>query len=139
MQSTDMKARVTKQVSDDFWHGSGPGPRIMAADTLEGNNVKSPTGEELGTIEHIMLDVPTGRIAYAVMSFGGFLEMGDKLFAIPWNALVLDTNDECFILDSDTERLKQAPGFDKDHWPSMADEGWAKDIHTYYDSPPYWK
>jgi len=124
---------------EDYWHrNDGPGPRIMAADTLEGDKVKNRAGDDLGTIEHIMLDVPIGRIAYAVMSFGGFLGMGEKLFAIPWNALELDTEDHGFILDTDPERLKQAPGFDKDHWPSMADERWANDIHSYYQATPYW-
>ena len=141
MQSTNIERRKTRQVRDDFWgwDSGGPGPRIMAADTLEGDRVKNAVGEDLGTIEHIMLDVPMGRIAYAVMSFGGFLGMGDKLFAIPWSALTLDTEDECFILHTDVEHLKQAPGFDQDRWPSMADERWAKTLHTYYDTPPYWK
>jgi uncharacterized protein YrrD len=111
----------------------------MAADTLEGNSVRNSAGEDLGAIEHIMLDVPTGRIAYAVLSFGGFLGMGDKLFAIPWHALTLDTNDKCFVLNADKDRLKAAPGFDKDHWPAMADESWARNLHTYYAVTPYWE
>lgn len=123
----------------DYWsREGGPGPRIMAADTLEGDDVKNREGEDLGTIEHVMLDVPSGRIAYAVLSFGGFLGMGDKLFAIPWSALELDTEDKCFILDATEESLKNAPGFDKDHWPSMADEQWATDVHNYYKAAPYW-
>jgi sporulation protein YlmC with PRC-barrel domain len=118
---------------------SGPGPEIMAASTLEGDAVVNTKGEDLGNIEEIMLDVPRGRIAYAVLSFGGFMGMGDKLFAIPWSALVLDTERKCFVLDVDKERLKLAPGFDKDHWPTMADPRWASDIHSYYGSRPYWE
>src|SRR5215217_8151374 len=84
----------------DYWRSEGgPGPRIMAADTLEGNDVKNRDGEDLGTIEHIMLDVPNGRVAYAVLSFGGFLGMGNKLFAIPWTAMRLDEEHKCFVLD----------------------------------------
>jgi len=116
----------------------GPGPRIMAADTLEGNDVRNPADEDLGTIEHIMLDVPNGRIAYAVLSFGGFLRMGEKLFAVPWRALTLDTDKHCFVLNASKELLEKAPGFDKDHWPSMADETWATSIHNYYGVPLYW-
>ncbi|HXC40946.1 MAG TPA: PRC-barrel domain-containing protein [Burkholderiales bacterium] len=116
----------------------GPGPRIMAADTLEGNDVRNPADEDLGTIEHIMLDVPNGRIAYAVLSFGGFLRMGEKLFAVPWRALTLDTDKHCFVLNASKELLEKAPGFDKDHWPSMADETWAASIHDYYGVPLYW-
>src|SRR3569833_150362 len=64
----------------------GPGPELMSADSLTGDSVVSTTGEDLGEIEAIMLDVPRGRVAYAVLSFGGFLGMGDKLFAISWEA-----------------------------------------------------
>src|SRR3569833_1509195 len=117
----------------------GPGPVLMSADSLTGDSVVSTTGEDLGEIEAIMLDVPRGRVAYAVLSFGGFLGMGDKLFAIPWDALTLDAERECFILDVEKDRLKNAPGFDKDHWPAMADMQWASDIHSYYVSRPYWE
>jgi hypothetical protein len=86
-----------------------------------------------------MIDVPRGRVAYAVLSFGGLFGVGDKLFAIPWDALILDTSRHCFVLDADKEHLKHAPGFDKDHWPSMADPGWAIDVHTFYNRRPYWE
>lgn len=117
---------------------SGPGPRLMTASTLEGDKVVNRQNETLGTISEIMLDVPRGRIAYAVMSSGGFLGLGDKLFAIPWSALTLDTDRKCFVLNVDKETLKNAPGFDKDNWPSMADETWARDLHKYYNQDVYW-
>lgn len=129
---------LTTKGSSYWGNKDGPGPRVMAADTLEGNSVKNTANENLGEIEHIMLDVPTGRVAYAVLSCGGFLGMGEKLFAIPWSALTLDTADKCFRLDVDKEKLKKAPGFDKDHWPSMADETWARNVHTYYGARHYW-
>ncbi len=97
----------------------------MAANSLEGSKVKNGAGKDLGEIRHIMIDVPAGRIAYAVLSFGGLLTIGDKFFAIPWKALVLDTEQKCFILNVDQQRLIEAPGFDKDHWPAMAEEKWA--------------
>jgi len=111
----------------------------MAADTLEGNKVVNADGDDLGDMEHIMLDVPSGRVAYAVLSFGGFLGMGDKLFAIPWHALILDADNKCFVLDIPKERLEQAPGFNKDRWPSMADQRWAADVHKFYNIEPYWE
>lgn len=117
---------------------SGPGPEIMAADTLQGDRVVNGRGEDLGTIQDIMLDVQRGTVAYAVMSCGGFLGMGDKLFAIPWNALTLDADRHCFVLDADRERFESAPGFDKDHWPSMADDRWAHAVHDFYGVRPYW-
>lgn len=117
---------------------SGPGPEVMAADTLEGDKVVNARGEDLGTIEDIMIDVQRGRVAYAVMKCGGFLGMGDKLFAIPWDALTLDANRHCFVLDADRERFQKAPGFDKQHWPSMADNSWATQVHDFYGVRPYW-
>ena len=123
-------------------HGSshgGPGPRVMSANTLEGNNVVNRADEDLGEIEEIMLDVPSGRIAYAVLSAGGFLGIGDRLFAIPWSALTLDTENKRFVLDVSKDRLKNAPGFDKDHWPSFADQTMGGTIHSYYGVRPYWE
>ncbi|WP_368639425.1 PRC-barrel domain-containing protein [Castellaniella ginsengisoli] len=116
----------------------GPGPEVMSAETLQGDEVYNPQGDNLGTIEEIMLDVPHGRIAYAVLSRGGVMGIGDKLYAIPWSALVLDTDRKCFVLDVSTERLNQADGFDKDDWPSMADESWARRVHDFYEQAPYW-
>ncbi|HUJ00718.1 MAG TPA: PRC-barrel domain-containing protein [Usitatibacter sp.] len=119
-------------------NASGPGPEVMAADTLQGDKVVNRGGDDLGTIEDIMIDVQRGRVAYAVMSCGGFLGMGDRLFAIPWNALTLEANRHCFVLDADRERFQKAPGFDKAHWPSMADNSWATRVHEFYGVSPYW-
>jgi len=110
----------------------------MDADTLIGDNVVNASGEDLGEIKAIMLDVESGRVAYAVLSFGGFLGMGNKLFAIPWSALTLDADEKRFVLDVAKDRLDNAPGFDKDHWPAMADASWARQLHEYYDVRPYW-
>lgn len=115
----------------------GPGPELMGADTLIGNDVYNRQEEDLGDIKEIMLDMRTGRIAYAVLSFGGILSIGEKLFAVPWEALTLDTINKRFILDVEKSRLESAPGFDKDKWPDMADTSWAADIHAYYGTKPY--
>lgn len=103
---------------------TGPGPDVMAADTLEGCTVVNAAGEDLGDIQDIMIDVRTGRVAYAVLSYGGVLGIGNKLFAIPWDALTLDAERRCFMLDIERERLDRSPGFDKSHWPSMPGPGW---------------
>ena len=134
--SSKQGARIVSSYEEDH---PGPGPRVMAASTLEGDDVVNSAGDKLGTLDEIMLDVPSGRIAYGVLSSGGFLGIGDKLFAIPWRALTLDADNECFILDVSKERLEEAPGFDKDNWPSMADESWAREVHTYYRARPYWE
>jgi len=111
---------------------TGPGPAIMGTDTLVGNDVINRDGDNLGGIKEIMLDMRTGKVDYAVLSFGGFLSMGEKLFAVPWNALTLDTKNKCFMLDVSKDRLSKAPGFDKNKWPNMADQAWANEIHSYY-------
>ena len=129
-------ARVVPAADEDH---AGPGPRVMAASTLAGDDVLDASGDKLGTLNEIMLDVPSGRIAYAVLSSGGFLGIGDKLFAIPWRALTLDDENKCFRLDVSNDRMEEAPGFDKDHWPTMADESWAREVHTYYRVRPYWE
>lgn len=118
---------------------AGPGPEVMGADTLIGNEVYNRQEEHLGEVKEIMLDVGSGKIAYAVLSYGGVLGMGDKLFAVPWNAMELDTADKRFILDIDQETLKSAPGFDKDAWPRFADTHWGEDIHRFYRTSPYWE
>ncbi len=110
--SQQQGARIVQRQPDDR---SGPGPDVMAAETLQGDDVINLQGEKLGSIEDIMLDVRSGRVAYAVLSFGGLLGMGDKLFAIPWAALTLDADRKCFVLDIPKDRLQNAPGFDKDH------------------------
>ena len=114
----------------------GPGPELMGADTLVGNEVVNRLDENLGDIKEIMLDMRSGRVAYAVLAVGGFLGMGDKLFAVPWSALTLDTANKRFVLDVNKVRLAAAPGFDKGHWPNMADAAWARDIHAYYGTRP---
>ena len=117
-------------------HDDGPGPELMGANTLVGNDVSNQDDDDLGDIKEIMLDMRTGRVSYAVLAFGGFLGMGEKLFAVPWNALTLDTENKRFLLNIDKERLKDAPGFDKDHWPNMADPTWEHEIHSYYGTNP---
>jgi sporulation protein YlmC with PRC-barrel domain len=137
------------------------GPHICFADDLVGMSVVSPEGEKLGKIEDVVVH-PGGEVAYAVLSFGGFLGMGDKLFAIPWKMLKpqhaehsgsdksankdkssKDSADRSasshklhgpLVLAVEKERLKNAPGFDKDNWPTMANADWAASVDKYYGS-----
>ena len=110
----------------------GPGPSLMGADTLLGNDVYNNDGEDLGDIKEFMIDMASGKVAYAVLSYGGLLGMGDKLFAVPWAALVLDTENKRFTLNTRKDALKDAPGFDKDDWPTMSDQTWASGVHKFY-------
>lgn len=111
---------------------SGPGPTLMGADTLLGNDVYNKDGEDLGDIKELMIDMASGKIAYAVLSFGGLLGMGDKLFAVPWTAFTLDTENKRFTLNVPKDVLKDAPGFDKGRWPAMSDRTWASGVHKFY-------
>lgn len=115
---------------------AGPGPALMGADTLIGDSVVNGGEENLGDIKEIMLDMNSGQVAYAVLAFGGFLGMGEKLFAVPWQALHLDTANHRFVLNVEKERLKTAPGFNKDAWPDMSDIAWANEVHTFYGTDP---
>src|SRR5512146_1407255 len=111
---------------------------VMSASTLIGDKVVNADGEDLGKIEEILIHIDSGKVAYAVLSFGGFLGVGDKLFAIPWEAFRLDEENKRFILDIDKERLEHAPGFDKDNWPDMEDQTWGNQIYSNYGYKPYW-
>ncbi len=112
--------------------------QVLSSSSIVGTNVQNSAREDLGEIKDLMIDLSGGRIAYAVLSFGGFLGMGDKLFAIPWEAFQVVQEEEILILNVAKEKLEQAPGFDKDNWPDMADVTWGKSIHAYYGYDPYW-
>ena len=113
----------------------GPGPELMGADTLIGDHVHNLKDEHLGEIKEIMLDMRSGKISYVVMSSGGILGIlgiGEKLFAVPWQALTLDTANHQMQMNMDQARIEAAPGFDTEHWPNMSDQSWASRIHGYY-------
>jgi hypothetical protein len=112
---------------------------VCAKEEVIGVDVKNPAKEDLGEICEVMLDKTSGRTAYVVLESGSFLGMGGKLFALPWNSIQYDPNEECFILDVDKEKLKNAPGFDKDNWPDMADRAWGQKISSYYGARNYWE
>ncbi|MCE5267282.1 MAG: PRC-barrel domain-containing protein [Planctomycetaceae bacterium] len=122
--------------------GMDRGGQIIRAGNVNGLKVYSPDNKSLGKIEDIVLDLKTGKIRYAVLSFGGFLGMGDKYFAIPWQKLSFvskgETNEgtakeRYAVLDITKDTLKSAPGFDKDHWPNFADANWRQTIEGYYN------
>ncbi len=111
----------------------------VKASSVIGTDVVNPRGDNLGDVNEIVIDPTTGKIAYAVVSFGGFLGMGRKLFAIPFSAFKYNVNTDEYVLDVSKERLEKAPGFDPDHWPSMAEEKWNRDVYKYYERLPYWE
>jgi sporulation protein YlmC with PRC-barrel domain len=112
--------------SDGYCH------QVLGATTLIGSDVYGQNNEDLGNIREIMFDIYSGKVCYAVMSYGGFLGVGEKLFAVPWQTLKLDTEHNRYVLDVDIAKLDAAPSFDRDNWPNMADEKWADGIHSFY-------
>ncbi|WP_019936774.1 PRC-barrel domain-containing protein [Bordetella sp. FB-8] len=108
------------------------GHRLLAASKLDGETVYSSDNKDVGKVKEVMLDMHSGRIAYIVLSSGGFLGMGDTLYAIPWHILTPDSEEKSLKLSIPSEKIKDAPGFHKDSWPSMADHGWASSVHEYY-------
>lgn len=135
-------ANIKPDTTSKSEYGRGHGERsrrVLSASSLAGDSVRNPAGEDLGKIEEIMIDVPSGRVAYAVLSFGGFLGMGNKLFAVPWNAFTIDEENKQFILNVDKKMLENAPGFDKDNWPDMAEPNFGKQVYSHYGYKPYWE
>ena len=112
---------------------------LIRGHTFIGANLENPQGQNLGEIKDVVIDRASGRMAYSVVSFGGFLGMGEKLFAVPWGAFSQPKADkDTFVLDVDKERLKNAPGFDAHNWPQMASREWVTSLYSYYNVPPYW-
>jgi sporulation protein YlmC with PRC-barrel domain len=111
----------------------------VKASSMIGTDVVDPQGKNLGDVKEVVIDPRTGKVAYAVVSFGGFLGMGEKLFAIPFSSFKYNVEKNEYVLDISKERLKAAPGFDADHWPSMSEEKWNRDVYKYYERSPYWE
>lgn len=105
---------------------------VLSASSINGDDVKNAQGESLGEIKDIMICTDTNEVQYYVLSFGGILGMGDKLFAIPPEAMSCNTEDECFVLNVDKETLENAEGFDKDNWPNMADPSFKTNLYSHY-------
>jgi sporulation protein YlmC with PRC-barrel domain len=111
--------------------------QVLSASTMTGDRVRNSEGEDLGHIRDLMIDIPSGRVVYAVLSFGDAAE--DKLFAVPWNKLHLNPRDKVFQLNVDKRLLEKSAGFDTNHWPDMANPRWHEDLHRYCDTKPYWE
>lgn len=121
----------------------GPQPNMpvqyLTASSIMSDKVINSEGEKLGDVRDVMLDVRQGKIEYVVMESGGFLGIGEKLFAIPYKLLSLDTDNHAFVLDQDKETIENAPGFDKDHWPETNDQNFEGTNDSYWDNTnSYW-
>ena len=112
--------------------------RTLAASSLVHDKVVNLAGQDIGRIEELMIDVVAGRVAYAVLSFGGFLGIGNKLFALPWSAITIEEAKKRFVVNVTKELLDQIPGFDKEHWPDLGDLEYAASIYRPWGATPYW-
>ena|SRR5437868_2601151 len=110
---------------------------VAAKKNVIGSKIINPQGEDLGKIEDVILDTEAGRIVYAILSFGGFMGLGNKYFAVPWQSLNFNQAESCGVLNADKRLLENAPGFDKDEWPNLADPSWSNRVFTHYGYKPY--
>jgi len=114
-------------------------PNVLSTSAIIGDSIVNRTGENLGKIEELMLDLEMGRVAYAVLSFGGVPGTNEKLFAVPFEALKLDATREHFTLDVDKDKLKNAPSFDMSNPPKASDRTWGSEVYKFYGYKPYWQ
>jgi len=113
--------------------------RLISSEKVEGTAVRRSDGDKVGTIDSVMLDKHTGRIAYAVMSFGGFLGMGEEYYALPWSALRYNEDLDAYELNVSDEQLRNAPLASTDFFDTgVADRQWEDNIHRHYRAAPYW-
>jgi PRC-barrel domain len=112
-----------------------PNHKLISSEDVEGTSVYSPNRDQIGSIDHLMIDKVSGKISYAVMSFGGFLGLGHSHYPIPWSSLRYDKGVEGFVTNISEAQLRDAPAFSDDSWQ---DRNWEDSVHRHYDAQPYW-
>lgn len=113
-------------------------PTVVSAQDIEKLKLQGSQGEKIGSIEEVIVDPNTGRVAYAVVGLGGFLGIGERSFPVPWAAFQPAPDGDGLVLNIPRDRLTGAPQFGGDNRPNMADRQWALAVHTYYGVEPYW-
>jgi sporulation protein YlmC with PRC-barrel domain len=111
---------------------------LISASKVQGTNVYNTQGESLGEIYDVMIDKLSGKIAYAVMSFGGFLGIGNRYHPLPWSTLKYDTRQGGYVVGLTKQQLEGAPTYASNETPAWGDRAYEKRIHDYYQAPPYW-
>jgi hypothetical protein len=112
---------------------------LISSDKVEGTSVYNRQGEKLGSIHTLMIDKISGKVAYAVMSFGGFLGIGDRYHPLPWSVLTYDTGQGGYMVDLDRTMLEGAPTYGSSETPTWGDRNWGQQVHDYYRARPYWE
>jgi hypothetical protein len=111
---------------------------LIASDKVQGTNVYNPAGDNLGSIHDVMIDKRSGKIAYAIMSFGGFLGIGNQYHPLPWSVLKYNTSVGGYVVHLDKQQLEGAPAYPADQEPAWGDRSYESKIHDYYGVGPYW-
>lgn len=109
---------------------------LIGANKVNGTNIYNPEGDHLGAVDEIMIDKLSGKVAYAVATFGGFFGLGQSRYALPWSVLKYDTGRGGYIVDIDADKLKKAPRYEDE--AELSDRQWGTQLHDYYGIPPYW-
>ncbi len=125
-------ARQPRDIDTDETH------TLISADKVKGTTVYNTGGEKLGSVEDVMIDKRSGKVVYAVMSFGGFLGIGDRHHPLPWGVLKYDTGEDGYVVALDKKTLEGAPTFGRDETVDWTDRAWGTSLHNYYGIPPYW-
>ncbi|MET0259175.1 MAG: PRC-barrel domain-containing protein [Methylobacterium sp.] len=111
---------------------------LIASDRVIGTDVRRPDGGKVGRIERLMLDKTSGRVAYVVMSFGGFLGLGEDYYTLPWAVLTFDPAIEAYVVDITEEQLRKAPARSPEGGDPADEREWEEHVHRYYNAAPYW-
>jgi sporulation protein YlmC with PRC-barrel domain len=115
-----------------------PSGRLIGATQVQGTAVYNTAGEKFGSIEDVMIDKISGRIAYAVLSFGGFLGVGGRYYPLPWEKLTYDKAQGGYVVDVDRATLEGAPSYADEQAASWDDQAWGKQVYEHYGARPYW-
>ncbi len=110
---------------------------LIAADQVEGTSIYNRAGESLGKVEDLMLDKMSGRVAYVVAGFGGFLGIGNRYYPLPWEKLTYDPNMGGFVVDLDRRMLEGAPYYSETEPAAWDDPAWGRRVHDYYGMERY--
>lgn len=116
---------------------NNPSGNLIGADQVQGTTVYNTRGEKLGSVEDVMIDKVSGRIAYAVLTFGGFLGIGGRYYPLPWEKLKYDTQAGGYVVDVDRQTLEGAPSYADDAAAEWHDPAWGRQVHDYYGTRPY--
>lgn len=112
--------------------------RLISSDRVEGTNVYNGQGDRLGSVDCVMLDKQQGKVAYAVMSFGGFLGIGEKRHPLPWQTLTYDEQKDGYVVNLTRDQLEQAPTLDWGDYDRLKDRAYGASVYSHYGQTPYW-